>query len=140
MIRPLITLAGLVLAAASLAAADGHHHGEPVALGTATIGAWKVTAHRIGAWEPGEEGPATIDLAPAQPAAKAVRVWIGGADGRGATKTRGEKEAGKPGSWHCHVEVPDVPEPVPVEIRLWVAIESANGEQHTGSFTLTLSP
>ena len=133
MTRLLTAFAALAFFAAPLIAQDGHHHGDEVALGSATMGAWQVTANRIGAWEPGKVGAASVDLLPAQPAAKSVRVWIGDADAKGAVKAKGEPEAAHPGGWHCHVEVP---QPLPEGARFWVAIETESGEQVKESFPL----
>jgi len=132
MTRLLTALAAFAITLAPLVAAE-HHHGEETALGTKTMGEWQVTANRIGAWEPGKDGAAAVDLVPAQPAAKAVRVWIGTEDGKGAAKAKGEAEKEHPGGWHCHVEVPN---PIAEQAQFWVTIETASGEQLKQSFPL----
>jgi hypothetical protein len=138
----------LALAAfASTAIAEGHAHddngnhvkvaedhpGDQVALGAKTMGAWKVTVTRIGTWEPGKEGAASVSLAPDKPAAKAVRVWIGDEEGKSATKAKGEADSKQSGSWHCHVTVPN---PIPEDAQLWVAIETGAGDKLKESFPL----
>ena len=133
MSRLLTAFATFAFFLAPLAAAEGHHHGDEVALGTKTMGAWQVTANRIGAWEAGKTGAGTVDLVPAKPAAKSVRVWIGSADGKGSVKAKGEPESAHPGGWHCHVAVPN---PLPEGAQFWVAIETESGEQIKESFPL----
>ncbi len=133
MYRLLTALAAVALVLVPLAAEEGHHHGDEVALGTKTMGAWHVTANRTGAWEPGKDGAGTVNVAPAKPAAKSVRVWIGSADGKGSVKAKGEPESAHPGGWHCHVAVPN---PLPEGAQFWVVIETEAGEQLKESFPL----
>ncbi len=114
--------------------ATGHHAGEEVSLGTKTMGAWSVTANQIGEFTASKDGAATVDLVPATPAPKSVRVWIGAKDGKGVTKAKGEAEKEHPGGWHCHIEVPN---PIPPESLFWVTIETEAGEQLKESFPLT---
>ncbi|HYE05905.1 MAG TPA: hypothetical protein VEL07_10360 [Planctomycetota bacterium] len=126
-------LAVLACAGAPCIAEEGHSHGDEVALGTATMGEWQVTANRIGEWKAGTDGAATVDLVPAKPAAKAVRVWIGTEDAAGSVKAKGEAETAHPGGWHCHVAVPN---PIPEGAAFWVAIEDDAGGRHKASFPL----
>ncbi|MBA3846449.1 MAG: hypothetical protein H0X45_07380 [Planctomycetes bacterium] len=112
---------------------EGHDHGDEVALGTKKLGEWQVTANRIGAWEAGKDGAGTVDLVPAKPAAKSVRVWIGDEEGRAAVKAKGEPESAHPGGWHTHISVPD---PIPEGAKLWVVIETEAGEKLKDSFPL----
>ena len=134
------TLIAACLALASFTSAfaeDKHEHAADVPLGTKTMGVWQVTANRNGAWEPGKDGAGSVDLLPAKPAAKAVRVWIGDAEAKGATKTKGEAETEHAGGWHVHVAVPN---PIPAGAMFWVVIETEDGQKHTESFPLEAAP
>lgn len=137
MTRTLIVACLALAAITSAMAEDKHAHGQDIPLGTKTMGAWKVTANRIGDWIPGKSGAGTVDLVPAQPAAKAVRVWIGDEEGRGATKAKGEPEATHPGGWHLHLAVP---EPIPTGARFWVTIDTDDGQRIKESFPLEATP
>ncbi len=126
-----------ICGALSCAEEAGHSHGDEVALGTKPMGAWQVTANRIGEWEAGKDGAGTVDLVPAKPAAKAVRVWIGDEEGRTAAKAKGEPESAHPGGWHTHIAVPN---PIPEGAKLWVVIETEGGEKLKESFALSPEP
>lgn len=132
-ITRILTATALAISLSMAAEGGGHHHGEDIPLATKPMGQWQVTANRIGAWTPGKEGAGTVDLVPAKPAAKAVRVWIGDEEGRTATKTLGEPEATHPGGWHCHVAVPKT---IPAGAQFWVVIETEGGERLKASFPL----
>ena len=132
LLTALTALAAFAFVLAPLVAEEGHH-GAEIALGTKTMGAWQVTANRSGAWEAGKVGAGSVDLVPAKPAAKNVRLWVGSADGKGSVKAKGEAETAHPGGWHCHVEVPN---PIPEGAQFWVAIETEAGDQLKESFPL----
>ncbi len=98
-------------------------------LGTATIGAYNVSATRYGQPAPGKE--IEVDLrAAGSTAPTALRLWIGTQDARGSLKAKAEPEADH---HHAHVEVPD---PLPPDARLWVEIETGSGPPAVGSFAL----
>jgi hypothetical protein len=128
--------AGAMLALAAPAFAE-HAHGNDIPLGTKTMGAWQVTANRIGEWAPGKDGAGAVDLVPATPAAKAVRVWIGDEEDQTAVKAKGEAESDHPGGWHIHVAVPN---PIPADAKFWVVIEAEDGTRLKESFPLTSPP
>lgn len=137
MSRFLLAACLMLAASTSAFAEDKHHHGDDIPLGTKTMGVWQVTANRIGAWEPGKDGAGAVDLVPAKPAAKAVRVWIGDEEGQSATKTKGEAETEHAGGWHCHVVVPN---PIPAGAKFWVVIETEDGKKIKESFPLEAGP
>lgn len=137
MTRTLIAACFALASFTSAFAEDKHAHGEDIPLGTKTMGVWQVTANRIGAWEPGKDGAGAVDLLPAKPSAKAVRVWIGDAEATGAAKAKGEPEDTHPGGWHFHVAVP---KPIPAGAKFWVVIETEDGQKLTESFPLEAAP
>jgi hypothetical protein len=121
----------LVLAVACIAplsAAEDHHHHDhdaAAALGTLTLGGYTVVVKGEGAAIPGSEWHAYVQLSPAVPAPKAVRIWVGIDSGRGSAKARAEASAKTPGSFAAHV---DVPKPLPAGAQVWVSIETAAGD------------
>jgi hypothetical protein len=133
----LLLAACVMLAATTSAFAEdkNHSHGNDIPMGTKQMGEWKVTANRIGEWAPGKDGAGAVDLVPAKPAAKAVRVWIGDEEGQSAVKAKGEAESDHPGGWHIHVAVPN---PIPAGAKFWVIIETEDGKKHKESFELNL--
>lgn len=106
----------------------GHHHGAVTALGSATIGAFTVTAARAGDIVAGKE---TVIEVTVTPKPKAVRLWIGIESGKGSTKAKGEAEGE---GFHAHV---DVPAELPADAKLWVSVEPETGDTVKGSFALT---
>lgn len=105
----------LLLACAALPAA------EPAAA-PLTIGAYAVAVTIPKGPVAGKALDVDLVLTPASPAPKAVRLWVGKADARGAVKVKAEPEA--PGAYCVGVEVPD---PIPAEAQVWIAIEAADG-------------
>ncbi len=130
LITPALLLAAL--AGAPLAAAEGHKHDHTAAvpLGSATIGVYTVAAMGDGAPVAGAGWHAYIQLTPATPAPKAVRVWVGVDSGRGSAKAKAEASAKQPGLYSAHVEVPN---PVPVGAKVWVSIEPTTGDAVQGA-------
>ena len=114
--RTLITAAAALALLAAPAAASaqdahaGHAHGEAhgaetlkADLGTTTVAGVRVTVVQGNLAEAG--GEVAFDLTTkgtAEP--KAIRGWVGAADGKGALRNKAEKE--KDGAWHLHVEAP----------------------------------
>lgn len=82
---------------------------------------------------PGKEVHVELHLAPATPAPKAVRVWIGIESARGSEKAKAEAEAEHPGGYEAHV---DVPSPLPEGSKIWISIEPASGDAVKGSLPL----
>jgi hypothetical protein len=110
----------------------GHEHDAAIRhdLGSAAVGAYEVRVARYGDLTPGQECDVDISLGGGAAAAAAVRVWIGVEDGSGSMKARAEAEGE---GFHAHVEAPD---PMPQDARLWVEVESADGQTSRGSFAL----
>ena len=131
------TLALLLSAGMGAYAADEHkhehEHGKAVEVGEVTLGATKVDVEMAGAATPGKEVHIELHLAPATPAPKAVRVWIGIESGRGSEKAKAEGEADHPGGYEAHV---DVPSPLPEGSKIWISIEPASGDAVKGSLPL----
>lgn len=117
---------------APLAAADGHAHDHDaaVALGSLSLAGYTVAVKGEGAAEPGSEWHAYVQLTPAAPAPKAVRLWVGIDSGRGSAKTRGEAQSTTPGAYAAHV---DIPKPLPAGAQVWVSIETTTGETVQGA-------
>ncbi|HEX8323541.1 MAG TPA: hypothetical protein VF595_06460 [Tepidisphaeraceae bacterium] len=128
---------------------DGHDHAPPttapvaghggpiVALGSATAGAFQLSATRDqGPIEAGKDTPIDVTVTPAAGAAKptAVRFWIGTEDAKGSAKAKAEVEnPAEPNRWHTHV---DIPTPLPADAKLWVEVEAEGGAKSTASFDL----
>lgn len=91
-------------------------------LATKTMGAWSVEI--IVPKPPVAGKPLDVDLVlkPAATAPKAVRLWIGAANAKGSVKVKAEPEA--PGAYCVGV---DVPNPLPADAQLWIAIEASDG-------------
>ncbi len=127
---------------------DGHdhadhaddHHGEPIALGEGTFGAYKVKASRDAVeFKAGGEAPVDVWVDPAAagaPKVTGVRFWIGSEDAKGSVKAKAEIEfADQPNRWHTHTEIPD---PLPAGSKLWISIEDDAGKTTVASFDLKL--
>lgn len=117
----------------------GDHHGAPVELGSTTIGNFNVRAARDeGAITPGGDAPVDVWLTPANggdtSTVVAVRFWIGTEDGHNFVKAKAEIE-NEPNHWHTHAEVPN---PLPVNSKLWIEIETTDGNTTPISFDLKL--
>ena len=120
--HPLIPVTALLLACAcGLSAAD---------VPTVEIGAWKVAVTIPKPAVAGKALDVDLVLTPAT-APKAVRLWVGKADARGSVKVKAEPEAA--GTYCVGVEVPD---PIPAEAQVWIAIEAADGTTSKASVAL----
>jgi hypothetical protein len=117
LVIPLI-LAGLI--AAPLLAEDGHAAAKPVA--EKAMGAWKVAVFIPKPAIAGKALDVDLALTPAATRPKAVRLWVGAENAKGSVKVKAEPEA--PGAYCVGVEVPD---PIPAEAKLWLAIEAEDG-------------
>lgn len=102
----------LVLASAALFSAET----------TVDIGTWKVAVTIPQPAQAGKALDVDLVLTPAAQVPKAVRLWVGTANARGSVKVKAEPEAA--GSYCVGVEVPD---PMPAETQVWIAIEAADG-------------
>jgi hypothetical protein len=135
-------LAFLLAASAPLAAADDHAghdhaehaHGSTTAIGTVTIGAFTVAAAGTGAMAMGKDWYIELKLTPTQPAAKAIRIWVGAENARGSVKAKAALEHAATGEYSAHVEIPA---PMPADARLWIALETADGQPTKGSIAIT---
>ena len=120
MIRSLIpSLILLALAGGALAAEAAKPAAAPAPI---DIGTWKVAVTIPKAAVAGKALDVDLTLTPATPAPKAVRLWVGKADARGSVKVKAEPEAA--GAYCVGVEVPD---PIPAEAQVWIAIEGSDG-------------
>ncbi|MBL4591482.1 MAG: hypothetical protein JKY96_05930 [Phycisphaerales bacterium] len=120
------------------AASTAGHGGAVIALGTSVIGPFDVRATRDeGLIVAGKDAPIDITVTPTAGStikAAAVRFWIGTKDAKGSVKAKSEVEnPAEPNRWHTHAEVPN---PIPEGSKLWVEIETDNGETVIGSFEL----
>lgn len=133
------TLALLIFGGIGAFAADDHKHdhdqdhGKAIEVGEATLGTTKVTVEMAGDATPGKEVHVELHLAPATPAPKAVRVWVGIENGRGSEKAKAEGDADHPGGYEAHVNVPN---PLPAGSKIWISIEPASGDTVKGSLPL----
>jgi hypothetical protein len=142
MIRiPLATtgLAILLAAGTPLAAADdhaghdhaAHAHGKAMAIGTVTPGAYTAAIAATGAPAAGQTWHVELRLDPGPAAPRAIRLWVGAENGRGSVKAKAEADAA--GEYSAHLEVPS---PLAVDSRLWIALETADGQAAKGSLAL----
>ena len=133
------TLTLMLTAGIGLIAAEEHQHehgkehGKSVEVGEVTIGATKIDVEMAGIASAGKEVHVELNLTPATPTPKAVRVWIGSDSGRGSEKAKATGEAAHPGSYEAHVAVPA---PLPEGSKIWISIEPASGEAVKGSLPL----
>lgn len=138
-------LAFLLAASAPLAAADDHAghdhaehaHGPTTAVGTVKIGEITIAASASGAMAIGKAWHIEVKLTPAQPAPKAVRIWVGAENARGSVKAKAEAEHAAGGEYSANVEIPA---PLPADAKLWVALETADGLAAKGAITLVAAP
>ncbi len=100
-----------------------HNHGKAVALGEVKTGEQRLLVSGAGAIAPGKPWHVELVLKPDQPTPKAIRLWVGLESGRGSVKTRAAAEKGAKGEYVADLEVPD---PIPADSKLWLAIEAAN--------------
>lgn len=108
----------------------GHHGGDVVELGKATIGPWGIRLSRDGGLVPGKDAGIDIWVESGTPHPDVVRFWIGNEDAVGSVKALAGMEEGHP---HTHVEIP---EPLPDTAKLWVELQDAAGARHVGGVDL----
>jgi len=107
------------------------HGGGVIELGETTVGGMKVRASRdVGEFKAGGDSPVDIWIDGGLGNASGVRFWIGTEDAKGSLKA---KTAVEDGHWHTHGEIPD---PLPVDSKLWVEIEHSDGKNSMVSFDL----
>jgi hypothetical protein len=141
MTRHALSIVLLAALAAVAPAADGHghdhghdhDHGSAVAAGSMSLAGATVAVGVAGAVKPGAEVHVELAFTPAQPAPKAVRIWIGSESGRGSARARAGALKRTPGAYAAHVEVPS---PLPADSRIWINVEPASGEAVKGSVAL----
>lgn len=137
-------LTGLLALGAPLSAADGHAghnhaaedshaHGKAEAVGAVDISVYRVAVSASGAIAAGKEWHVELGLAPDRPAPRAIRVWVGTSNGRGSVKSKAGVEKDVKGGFGAHVEVPDL---IQADSRLWISIESEDGQTAQGSVAL----
>lgn len=119
----------LILACGLLSAAEPAK--APAAKATVDIGAWKAAVVIPAPAAAGKALDVDFTLTPATPKPKTVRLWVGKADARGSVKVKAEAEA--TGDYCVGVEVPD---PLPEQSQLWIAIEGADGAISKGTVTV----
>ncbi len=119
----------LLLAAIPLVAEDHHHHATSP-IGTATVAGKSVAVAGEGKPIPGNAWAVEVTLAKDQPRPKAIRLWIGSADGKGALKSKASRHHD---AYEAHV---DVPKPLPEGAALWISLEGTDGTLTTGSVAL----
>jgi hypothetical protein len=114
-------------------AAKPGHSGENIELGTVQVGTMTIRAARDkGEIKPGGDAPIDVWIdGGLGNGVSAVRFWIGVEDAKGSVKAKADVEDGK---WHAHAEVPN---PMPVDAKFWVEIETAKGEKSVGSIALS---
>ncbi len=98
-----------------------HAEGEKHKLGRKTIAGYTVSVILVGEVEAGKHVDFDIKLIDAKNDPKALRVWVGLEDAKGAKKTDGVK-----GTATYTGEV-DVPKPIPEKAKIWVEIETDAG-------------
>ncbi|MCK6491277.1 MAG: hypothetical protein L6R48_23750 [Planctomycetes bacterium] len=103
---------------------DAHAHGKTEAIGSVDIGVYKVAVSASGAIAAGKEWHLELQLNPTQPAPKAIRVWVGTESGRESIRAKAEAEKDAKSEFSAHVLVPN---PIPNDSKLWIAIEAENG-------------
>lgn len=115
----------------------GHSHGAvhgaeslKADLGTTTVAGVEVTVVQGNLAEPGKEVAFDIAVGGSAPP-KAIRGWIGAADGKGALKGKADKE--KDGGWHLHVEAPKTLTPAD---RLYIEVEPQEGPRAKADFEI----
>ena len=111
----------------------GHDHGKVVSIGSVDIGTYKAAVLASERFAAGKEWDVEIQLNADQPTPKAVRVWVGLETGRGSVKAKLDAAKEPKGAYNGHVTIPD---PIPAESKIWIAIEPESGE--TGKASLSL--
>ena len=121
----------LILAFGLLGAAEPAQ--APATKTTVDIGAWKAAVVIPKPAVAGKALDVDFTLTPATPKPKTVRLWVGKADARGSVKVKAEAEAA--GDYCVGVEVPD---PLPEQAQLWIAIEGTDGVISKGMMAVPL--
>lgn len=114
-------------------APDAHAHGKAETVGAVNISTFNVAIAASGALSAGKEWHLELRLNPDQPVPKAIRVWVGGENGRGSAKAKADAEKDAKGEFSAHVEVPN---PIPADSKLWISIELDNGQVAKASLAL----
>ncbi|MEX0654651.1 MAG: hypothetical protein WDZ31_02015 [Phycisphaeraceae bacterium] len=110
---------------------DGGVHGGPKhELGSTEVGPYAVTVTQVGAVEAGGPGTFEIVLDDEAAAPEAIRAWVGNEQAVGSVKVRAVDRGD---FFDADLQVPD---PMPEESRLWVEIQTDDGQRHTGSLDL----
>lgn len=120
----------LLLCGIGILAAEERVYGVSREAGKVTIGGIVVDVEMAGVAAAGKGVHIEMHIAPAAPAPKAIRVWIGSESGRGSIKTKAAGEVGHASGYEAHVEVPS---PLPDGSKIWISIEPAQGDIATGS-------
>ncbi|MCK6490400.1 MAG: hypothetical protein L6R48_19165 [Planctomycetes bacterium] len=115
------------------AGGDAHAHGKTEAVGLVDISVYKVAVSASGTIAAGKEWHVELQLNPAQPAPKAIRVWVGTDSGRESVRAKAEAEKDAKGEFSAHVLVPN---PIPNDSKLWISIEAENGQSIKGSLPI----
>jgi len=115
----------------------GHAHGQThgaetlkADLGTTTIAGLEIAVTQGNLAEGGKEVAFDITAKGAL-APKAIRGWIGPADGKGALKTKADKE--KDGTYHLHAEAPKNLTPTDM---LHIEVEPHDGPRARAAFDI----
>jgi hypothetical protein len=111
------------------------HGGPVIPLGTGNAGPFTLVATRDqGAIVAGKDAPIDVTVTSTTGKAAAVRFWIGTEDAKGSVKAKAAIEnLAEPNRWHAHAEIPD---PLPVDSKLWVEVEADGGVKTVESFDL----
>ena len=94
------------------------------------LAALKIGEYDVQPFYAGELRQGHINVRVAGPEVGTVRVWVGPEDAAGVMVVKAELE----GDHYCGDM--EMPEPIPVNGRLWIEIETANGERLKGSVLL----
>jgi hypothetical protein len=109
----------------------GHgHEGTRQELGTTESAGLKLTAIQVGKVEAGKEGIFEVALPKDTKTPKAVRLWVGNANGDGSTKAKAENDGE---DWEAHVEIPGT---LAADAKLWVEVQPESGNRTKASFEL----
>jgi hypothetical protein len=107
-----------------------HDHGDEVSLGTVRIGDFDVEAWQgHGELAAGKELHLVVKLSPDDRGRSVVRTWIGTEDPLASIVGRADYAAAD-GEHEVHVTAPD---PLPIDARWWIEIETPDGERLVGS-------
>jgi hypothetical protein len=130
---------GLPLTAADSHAGHDHgptghdSHGMASPVGTVVIGNLSVVVSAAGELVAGKAPHVELMVTPAEPAPKALRLWVGGENGRGSVKAKADASKTTKGLYQAHVEVP---KPLSADSAIWISVEGADGQTTKGSLEL----